>query len=299
MISTDWTYQGFPLVRLENDDLLVEVLPALGGKIWTIEHRALRRQFLWHHPRHRLRALQLGASYDDHFFGGFDELLPNDIPEQVSGEDLLDHGELWTTPLAVRVNDDRLELSGTLPITPLAYRKTLQLEGSTLRLDYELSHIGRRPLDLLWKLHPALRISPGAEIVVPARTARVADPAWGRHATPEFNWVETKEAHVVPSPDGSTEFLYLLDLANGECALGHARENWLFRMTFPKEIFTSVWIFASYGGWRDLEMLILEPCTSSRLSLAESARAGHCLHLEPRSTVHATVRVEVGAWHIP
>src|SRR5205814_10572562 len=132
-LSADWTFQGFPLIRLENDLLRVEVLPTFGGKIWTLEHRGLRRQFLWHHPRQRLRALPLGASSDAHFFGGFDELLPNDIPEQVNGENLLDHGELWTTPLEARIYGDRLELSGALPVTPLAYRKTLRLEGSTLR----------------------------------------------------------------------------------------------------------------------------------------------------------------------
>ena len=35
-IDADWTFQGLPLVRLENDALRVEVLPTLGGKIWTL-----------------------------------------------------------------------------------------------------------------------------------------------------------------------------------------------------------------------------------------------------------------------
>jgi hypothetical protein len=296
-ISTDWTFQGFPLVRLENDALRVEVLPTFGGKIWTLEHRPSGRQFLWHHPRHRLRPLPLGASYDDHFFGGFDELLPNDVAERVNGEALVDHGELWTTPLDVVVHGERLFLRGHLPITPLAYRKALRLDGRTLVLDYELSNTGRRPLDLLWKLHPALRISEGAEILVPARTARVADAQWSRvKDCPQFDWQARSSLHRVPALTGSTEFLYLLDLSEGQCALRHENENWTFRMTFPNEIFTSVWVFASFGGWRDLEVLILEPCTTPQLSLAESAAQGKCLHLEPKQTVQATVTVEADAW---
>jgi hypothetical protein len=296
-IDTDWTYQGLPLVRLENEALRVEVLPSLGGKIWTIEHRGLRRQFLWHHPRHRLRLLPVGANYDDHFFGGFDELLPNDIPETVGGAALVDHGELWTTPLEARVEGDGLTLRGQLPLTSLSCEKRIRLEGEAICLDYHLANTGRRPLDLLWKLHPALRVSEGAEIVVPARRARPADPAWSRHAhMGEFDWQRQSAAHFVPPLTGGTEFLYLLDLSAGECALRHAAENWRFRLQFPKEIFSSVWVFASFGGWRDLEVLILEPCTTPRMSLAESAASGACLHLEPGTSITAAVRVEVGPY---
>ena len=294
-ISTDWSFQGFPVVRLENADLRVEILPAFGGKIWSIEYRPAARQFLWHHPRHRLRTLPLGASYDDHFFGGFDELSPNDIPERVNGEALVDHGELWSTPLRAQVEQGSLTLTGTLPITPLAYRKTLRLDGPRVLLDYQISNVGRKPLDLLWKLHPALRISPGAEILVPARVARMADPEWSRaQGRTEFTWADQPALHLVPPVEGSTEFLYLLDLSDGRCALRHRKENWQFSMSFPKEIFTSVWLFASFGGWRDLEVLILEPCTTRQLSLAESAKEGRCLHLEAGTSIQASVHVEVG-----
>ncbi len=189
-----------------------------------------------------------------------------------------------------------LVLEGALPITPVSYRKTLRLKGSCLLLDYVLRNTGRKPLNLLWKLHPALRISAGAEIVVPARTARVADPEWSRvKDRSEFAWESQPDSHFVPPLNDSTEFLYLLDLAEGECALRHLAEHWSFRMRFPPDIFTSVWVFASFGGWRDLEVLILEPCTTPQLSLVESTRQGKCLHLEPGGTVEARVEVEVGS----
>jgi hypothetical protein len=296
-ICADWTYQGLPLIRLENEELLVEVLPTLGGKIWSLEHRGLRRQFLWHHPRHRLRTLPLGANYDDHFFGGFDELLPNDVPETLHGAPLVDHGELWTMPLEAQVAGDRLVLRGQLPLTPVAYERSLRLEGSALVLDYTLASLSRQPLDLLWKLHPALRLSEGAELEVPARLARVADPAWSRYARlGQFDWQKEHAAHLVPPLTGGTEFLYLLDLSAGECALADRQQGWRFKMTFPKELFSSVWVFASFGGWRDLEVLVLEPCTCPQLSLAECAKTGACLRLEPHGALSASVRVEAGAY---
>jgi hypothetical protein len=294
-ITAEWMFQGFPMVRLENPSVRVEVLPTLGGKIWSLEHRPSARQFLWHNPRQRLRPLPLGASYDDHFIGGFDELLPNDMPERANGDALVDHGELWTTALQTRVEEDRVVLTGRLPITPVDYRKTLRLVGNTLFLEYALTNLGRRPLDLLWKLHPALRISPGAEIVVPAARARVADRQWSRvKDREEFAWSSMPALHRVPAMGDGSEFLYLLDLTRGECALQHRDENWRFGMTFSKELFSSVWIFASFGGWRELEMLILEPCTTPQLSLVESAALGQCLRLEPGQTVQPVVTVDVG-----
>lgn len=296
-LSADWTFQGFPLIRLENDLLRVEVLPSFGGKIWTLEHRGLHQQFLWHHPRHRLRPLPLGASYDDHFFGGFDELLPNDVPEIVNGESLVDHGELWTTPLEACIEGERLNLWGQLPITPLAYRKTMYLEANTLCLETQLANTGRRALDVLWKLHPALNISPGTEIRVPAKIARVADPAFSRvPQLTEFNWSERETLHRVPEFEGSNDFFYLLDLSEGACELAHHEEDWRFRLTFPLEIFSSVWVFAAFGGWRDLEVLLLEPCTTPQLSLVKSSEEKKCLHLDPGASVTASIRVETGRY---
>jgi hypothetical protein len=45
--------------------------------------------------------LERGADYDSNFYGGIDELIPNDIPENIDGIDDPDHGELWTTPFGI------------------------------------------------------------------------------------------------------------------------------------------------------------------------------------------------------
>ena len=39
-------------------------------------------------------------------------------------------------------------------------------------------------------------------------------------------------------------------------------------------VFPSCWTFASYGGWRDLEVLVLEPCSGYPLSVADGVEAG-------------------------
>jgi len=293
-VDMRWSFEGFPVLRLESEALSVDVLPDLGGKILQITHHTLGRSFLWHNPRQRLRRLPLGASYDDHFFGGWDELLPNDVVEKVGGETLADHGELWTTPLSAAVEGRAVVLSGLLPITPLRFEKRIALTGEdSIELRYTLENIGRRRLDILFKLHPALRISPGAEIRVPAARATVADAGFSRF-TGSFDW--PGEAGVVPALDGTCEFLYLTGLARGACALAHRGEDWCFELRFDPQVFRSVWLFASFGGWRELEMLVLEPCTAWPMSLVEAAAAGQCLRLDAGERLETTVDCRIGRY---
>jgi hypothetical protein len=181
-----------------------------------------------------------------------------------------------------------------LPITPLRFEKRIALTGGeSIEVRYKLENIGRRRLDILFKLHPALRISPGAEIRVAAARATVADSGFSRF-TGSFDW--PGEAGVVPALDGKCEFLYLTGLARGACGLAHRGEDWRFELRFDPKVFRSVWLFASFGGWRELEMLVLEPCTAWPMSLLEAAAAGQCLRLDARERLETTVDCHIGSY---
>ena len=305
-LSRDWTFQGFDVIRLENDLLQVDILPQLGGKIVHLFHKGIDREFLWSNSRLRLREVPVGAGYDDHFFGGWDELLPNDEAEEIGGEPWADHGELWTTPLCVETTWTRVSLSGTLPINPLFYRREMWLdeEKPLLHMKSIVVNRGRKQIDFLWKLHPALQISPGTEIIVPAQNAIPVDADFSRFGhLSEFAWPSATDkdgnpvwADKVPELDGSTEFLYLTQLQEGKCALANKEEDWRFSLSFPREVFPTVWVFASFGGWRDHEVLILEPCTTWPKNLSEAIPAGRACSLEPGESIAAEMTVYAGQY---
>lgn len=47
------------------------------------------------------------------------------------------------------------------------------------------------------------------------------------------------------------------------------------RLTWDRQDLPSCWLFASYGGgWRGLNVLVLEPCTGYPLSVDVGVRAG-------------------------
>lgn len=290
---------GMPLVRLENRFLQVDVAPNVGGRIVSLVDLATGYQFLWRNTRLKLEKLPPGSAYDPNFYGGIDELLPNDIPEPLNGVDSPDHGELWTTALDYRIEGQALVLLGTLPLCGLEYRRRMALrsDGPYLDLDYCIYNPTGEQRVFLWKLHAALAIEPGDQIECPARMARVADPQWSRWTdlTP-FPWptIQGQRADIIPPKEGTVDFLFLYDLQDGRMAWRSARHGLTFIYTFDRHVFPYAWYFASYGGFDDHYVAILEPCTAMPLSVNEAARLGQCSILDPSQALETRVTIYAG-----
>jgi hypothetical protein len=58
-------------------------------------------------------------------------------------------------------------------------------------------------------------------------------------------------------------------------------------------VFRSCWLFASYGGWRGHEVLILEPCTGYPVSVTEGLEAGTHQVLPAGGSVETALTVVV------
>jgi hypothetical protein len=94
-VDTDWKYRGLQVVRIENEHIRLDVFPEVGAKIYNFIHKDSNRNLLWHNSRIPPSRVAYGALFDDHWCGGWDELVPNDMPFPApSGEMLPDHGEL-------------------------------------------------------------------------------------------------------------------------------------------------------------------------------------------------------------
>ena len=182
VIEESLSIDGVPVVRMESEFLRVDVAPSVGGRIVSLTEMASNHQFLWNNPNLVLEKLPPGSEYDPHFYGGIDELLPNDIPEPHNGVESPDHGELWTLALDHRLEQESLVLAGILPLCGLAYERriTLCADSPHLDLDYRIHNPTDERRVFLWKLHAALNIGPGDRIVCPAHTAQVVDLDWSR-----------------------------------------------------------------------------------------------------------------------
>ncbi len=287
------------LIRLENKHLLVDIFPEGGGKMTSIYNKNSGYEFLWKNEALNLKAYKAGTEYDPVFYGGVDELLPNDIPEIVDGMEFPDHGELWTQPLTASVEDDCLSLQGILPVSKLNYQKTIRLDENNpfIYTDYAITNENTQPVKFLWKLHAALKIKEGDRILCSARKGHVVDPEYSRFKQTEpFQWpvIEQTDVSVLPGKNGTMDFFYLYGLDEGEVGFENAEQAY-FGYRFDKNIFPYVWLFASYGGFLNHYTAILEPCTTMPISVNEAARIGQTMILQPGETVRTRVTIIAGS----
>ena len=287
------------LIRLENKNLQVDVFPQGGGKLVSVFNKQLKYEFLWKNETFNLEAYKPGTEYDPVFYGGVDELLPNDIPENVDGMEFPDHGELWTQPLTISVENSILRLQGILPVSMLNYQKSIRLDknGPFIHTDYTIVNENTRPVKFLWKLHAALKIRAGDRILCRAGKGQVVDPEYSRFKqTDPFQWpvIEQTDVSVLPEKNGTMDFFYLFDLANGEVGFENS-DGAYFGYRFDKNVFPYVWLFASYGGFFNHYTAILEPCTTMPISVNDAARLNQTMILQPGEFLKTSVTTVAGS----
>ena len=131
----------------ENDHIKFEIAPTTGGKIISIYNKKLDKEFLWRNTNLLLETHKSGADYDSNFFGGIDELIPNDITETIDSIDYPDHGELWTTALDYELLEDKIAVFGKLALSGLYYKKIISLDARhpTINLEYTIRNESGSP----------------------------------------------------------------------------------------------------------------------------------------------------------
>jgi hypothetical protein len=295
---------GTRTVVVDSRFLRFVLFPEVGAKIFSVVHKPTGKEVLWRNSAVPPRELPPGSAYDDCWSGGWDELFPNDEAASLNGEVYPDHGELWAAKWACDIEtgaeEARIYLRTTCPVSKCRVEKwiTVNDREERLRFRHRLTNLCDRTLPYLWKLHPALAVSPGDSVLIPAASIRLEPECLGTlgggprdFAGPVLHLPDRiVDVRVVPPREsGDLHFFYGLDLREGWCASYDPARRLAVAWSFPKELFTSCWLFASYGGWRDHYVAVLEPCTAFPFRLEQAAARGQCAVLPPLGVQEASV----------
>lgn len=296
-------------LTLENAQIRLTVRPDLGGRIDQLDDLKTGHAWLWHpadYAPDATRSLAVGASFDDHWTGGWDEVFPNDAAGEFQGRNLADHGELWSqrwqvlesTPLS-------LTLGYQCQTVSVAVKKTIQLDADRpeASLVYEFHNQSEQHIPFLFKHHAAIAIEAGDEILLP--------DCWVEPAFLEFSKIigqpgktrfpeaiaangEAVDLRVMPPPSSQLqEFYYTSELAQGFCGIRHQRSQSSLLMTFDPADFPYVWMFQSYGGWQGHYVVVVEPCTTLPSDLDAACRNGTVAVLQPQEHQHRRLTLQL------
>ncbi len=305
-VDSRWQYRGLQVVRLENELLSVEVFPQLGAKIWSFVHKPTGTNLLWQNPRLAPAPVHYGAKFDDNWSGGWDELIPTDIPFAFpSGDVLPDHGEVWSQASDWRVVSDSEDTVTVTFVTlgrvlPTRFEKELTLRAgeAVLRLRYTYTNHGPRPIQFLWNIHPPLAISTATRLDLPAHRGFLE--AWmNEQFAPglEYEWPYAPDRSgrkvdlriVPPISEAIGDHHYLPDVKEGWYAATDTEKRVGFGLAFPTQVFPHLWMFRAIGGWRGLNTLIIEVSNGYPNDLRKAIEGGHCGVVGPGEAVRADV----------
>jgi hypothetical protein len=308
-IDTNWRYRGLRVVRLENEIIRLDVFPEVGAKIFNFVHKPSDRNLLWHNPRVPPAPVAYGALFDDEWSGGWDELLPNDVPvPALSGDMLPDHGEVWSQASEwelVQADDKAIAVRFTIPgrVLSTLFEKTISLHAgeSFCRVRYRYANLGPAEVDFLWNVCPALAISPATRLDIPARSGIIeaVDPwntqkfdsdtvyEWPYAVTPAGKKVDFR---TLPPGGAATDFHYLPRVSAGWFAVTDAAAQVGFGMVFPTGVFPHLALFRSNGGWRGHHLVTVEPSIGYPYDLSVARRSGEVGRLAPGEALEAEIK---------
>jgi len=303
-LSTGWTLHGLHAIILENRQLRIVVLPEAGAKIWQITYKPLDAPVLWNHPRVLPARQAIHARYDDVWSGGWDELFPNDEAGNLLGEFLPDHGELWTGSWQAEPFQDSdsagVHLRFATPISSFLVERTIRLrpDNSNFEIQYRFTNQNSEAYPFLWKLHPAFAVSASHRIDFPRMTV-VREPIFPgtlAEAPLSFPWPyarigesEMDLRHVPDATARAVHFFYGTEMASGWCAITNQANGLACALRFDPEVFSSCWLFASHGGWRNLNVAVLEPSTGYPFQIQPMIDAQRTRWLAPGESLETTV----------
>ena len=303
------TVEGFDALEIENAQVRAVVIPELGGRVWELEDRLRRRQWVWHRENVRLAAADAGAPYDDVWAGGWEELFPNDAPGRFEGRDLPDHGEWWTlswdvdSTAAGGAAVARLSARSSVVRAVCTKEFRLEADAATLSVTYRIRSEEAAPFHFLFKQHLPVRVSPSCRLRLPGGRVQAVDGSFGTllPGPGPFDWPlaigDGRAADlrtIPPAAAADREFVYVTELPEPWCGVDDQEQGAFLRMDVDPRIFPSVWLFMSYGGWRDTYTAVLEPCTNVPKDLTEAVRQGHSARLMPGEEFVTTVSVTLG-----
>ncbi len=310
-LSTDWEYRGLKTVILENQYVRASFLMDHGAKLHEFIYKPSDRDFLYHNPRLAPRTPVYGANVDDWWSGGMDVAIPTGHICQYRGDNLPYLGEVWsqTWSWEVTSNDkNHVAIHSWCPtiISPFLVERwdSLYAGERVLQQRYKVTHTGFTAYPFIWGIHPGFNISPNHRIDLPAKKMFIEESlpndrlgkrgalyTWPFAVDRENNQVDMRR--VLPPEAGICEFHYAVELEAGWLALTDTKMKEGIALVFPSEIFSVVWLWLVYGGWRDIYTAAIEAWTGYPAKLTSALTEGRYTSLNPGESLECNVMLMV------
>lgn len=293
-------YQQQESVVAESEEIRIELIPALGGKIISLLYKPTGKEWLLNSGKRTLKPPAVGSSFTDGDMSGWDECFPtidSCMVELDQGRTLLpDHGELWSLPWSIEFKDHAIEcsvLSAKLPFR--LTRRISFITSDCVKLEYRVDNLSASKLPFLWVPHPQFAISEPTRILLPHEI----DNLLCVFGSSKFKAGESYSAQQISliSPEKTGEgskFYYSGYSLSGWSGLhGQLSDCFLILSVSPQEVpFIGVWI--DEGMFNDRVTCALEPSIGYYDSLETAIGNGTAQYVLPKDSFAWQMKLRLG-----
>jgi hypothetical protein len=315
---TEFVYQGYRCVAIENEKLRVSIAADKGTDIYEFLYKPRDVDFLWRswagmRAPYTPSSPRAAGAFMDYYEGGWQELFPNCGGVSVhQGAEVGQHGEVALLPwsyIIIENQPDRVEVRFEVRTvrTPFHLVKSISLSRNeaVLRIREKVTNEGGQEVDFTWGHHPAFGwpfINDQCRVYVPEcliRTYTDFNPVTSRLKPDQMSrWpiaLASDGGRVdlskIPGPDVAThDMVFLEELSDGWYAVVNQSSGVGFGFRYPAEVFKVLWYWQVYRGGRDYPWwgatynMALEPCASLPV-LGQAAQRGQALKLASGESV--------------
>jgi len=244
------------IIKLENSHLEVEIIPELGGRVQKLINKKSNFDWVWKNKNLQISTVEKGTNYDDNWQGGWEELFPNDAVENFCWGKGYDHGETWSHSWNIlEQSNDSLELNTSNLESGSEIKKKYFLIKNKLRVEYQL-FVNFEDI-FLFKLHLALPINSKCIIDGEFDNLFKVDDDFG-------NILQTKNDKYFLNPVKDSNYFDFAYIKNNLNSVKVKQENNIIELKYDKEFLNYLWIFQSQGGWKNHNVVVLEPASNGK-----------------------------------
>jgi len=216
---------------------------------------------------------------------GVDECLPTIEPCVWRGRKIPDHGEVWSS--AWDVDEDTwqkgaLKTSVRLEISPFDFERTIELEESEIRFNYQLSNSSSSPEYFLWAMHPLLRLQESDRLVLPQSTRTLLNGE---------TWVDAIDSDA---PSGKCAKLVAGPLSEGAVGIHNQKTGDRLEFSWDPAENNALGLWLTRGGWHGHYHFAIEPTNSGADALTAAANRNWCGMVAGNGTVTWRIRLRIG-----
>lgn len=324
-ITDDPKLNGMQVIVLENNLIKISILAGRGSDIFEFVYKPLGIDLMLkldkdiYNPNQVFSQIRSTENqFEDYYYGGWQEILPNSAPINYRGAQLGQHGEVSLIPWSYKIqNDSSEEVSVCLWTRPLRYpiliEKTLTIKRGEAQLfiDERLTNESGTPLHLMWGHHIAFSLpflSEGATIDTSA-TQFLAEEGMPDHRmflpgqSQSWPMVQSIDGNFIDArkllPASAQPFCDLAYLSNFHKKAYYTlqTDKMSFTVEWDKQIFKSLWYwqerYATQDApwWGKTYAVALEPWTSNWVARPDlELMEKEWLRLAPREVIETSLK---------